>query len=122
MDRLGQSVDLDTVKALDRANMLKRNLTRPPIKDTVTVPDGGYTILRVHASNPGNIKNIYDYFKFKYRQLIYYFKRLNHILFLDKTNILNFIILSCLYLFMTYGFRVLYLHNLNDKICKFNEN
>lgn len=70
MDRLGQSVDLDTVKALDKANMLKRNLTRPPIKDTVTVPDGGYTILRVHASNPGNIINIYDYFKFKYRQFL----------------------------------------------------
>lgn len=58
MDRLGQSVDVDTVKALDKANMLKRNLTRPPIKDTVTVPDGGYTILRVHASNPGKIKTI----------------------------------------------------------------
>lgn len=70
MDRLGQSVNLDTVKDLDKANMLKRNLTRPPIKDTVTVPDGGYTILRVHASNPGKIINIYDYFKFKYRQLL----------------------------------------------------
>lgn len=56
MDRLGQSIDVDTVKALDKTNMLIRNLTRPPIKDTVTVPDGGYTILRVHASNPGNNK------------------------------------------------------------------
>uniref|UniRef100_A0A1B6FJ43 Laccase n=1 Tax=Cuerna arida TaxID=1464854 RepID=A0A1B6FJ43_9HEMI len=53
MDRLGQSVDIETVKALDKANKLVRNLTNPAIKDTVTVPDGGYTILRVHASNPG---------------------------------------------------------------------
>ncbi|XP_054269197.1 uncharacterized protein LOC128990701 [Macrosteles quadrilineatus] len=53
MDRLGETVDVEKVKELDQANMLVRNFTRPPIKDTVTVPDGGYTILRVHASNPG---------------------------------------------------------------------
>lgn len=41
------------VKQLDRYNLLKRNLIRPPIKDTVTVPDGGYTIVRFEAYNPG---------------------------------------------------------------------
>lgn len=41
------------VKQLDRYNLLKRNLKSPPVKDTVTVPDGGYTILRFEASNPG---------------------------------------------------------------------
>lgn len=41
------------MKELDRYNLLKRNLDRPPVKDTVTVPDGGYTILRFEASNPG---------------------------------------------------------------------
>lgn len=58
MDRLGQSVTVDMVKALDKANLLVRNLTNPPTKDTVTVPDGGYTILRVHASNPGECCNL----------------------------------------------------------------
>nr|BAJ06132.1 laccase 1 isoform G [Nephotettix cincticeps] len=53
MDRLGETIDVEKVKELDRANMLVRNFTHPPIKDTITVPDGGYTILRVHASNPG---------------------------------------------------------------------
>lgn len=55
MDRLGQSVSVDTVKTLDIEHKIPRNLTNPPIKDTVTVPDGGYTILRLHASNPGKL-------------------------------------------------------------------
>lgn len=41
------------VKQLDRYNLLKRNLVRPPVKDTVTIPDGGYTIVRFEAYNPG---------------------------------------------------------------------
>ena len=38
---------------MDSFNLLKRNLVRPPVKDTVTVPDGGYTIVRFEAYNPG---------------------------------------------------------------------
>ena len=41
------------IKQLDRYNLLKRNLVRPPVKDTVTIPDGGYTIIRFEAHNPG---------------------------------------------------------------------
>lgn len=32
---------------------LRRNLEIPPLKDTVTVPSGGYTIFRFVARNPG---------------------------------------------------------------------
>ena len=39
--------------ALDRGGQLKRKLTKAPLKDTVTVPDGGYTIIRFKADNPG---------------------------------------------------------------------
>ncbi|XP_046686745.1 LOW QUALITY PROTEIN: laccase-12-like, partial [Homalodisca vitripennis] len=53
MDRLGESVDEEFVKKLNREGRLVRNLENPPLKDTVTVPDGGYTIIRFHANNPG---------------------------------------------------------------------
>lgn len=32
---------------------MERNFEDPPIKDTVTVPDGGYTVIRFIADNPG---------------------------------------------------------------------
>lgn len=38
---------------MDKNDGLKRNFHTPPIKDTVTVPDGGYTIIRFRAYNPG---------------------------------------------------------------------
>lgn len=38
---------------LDELKKMKRKLLNAPIKDTVTVPDGGYTILRFHARNTG---------------------------------------------------------------------
>lgn len=53
MDRLNESTSLEEVKALDKAGQLRRKLTRAPLKDTVTVPDGGYTIVRFKADNPG---------------------------------------------------------------------
>ncbi|XP_067620744.1 uncharacterized protein Mco1 [Eurosta solidaginis] len=53
LERLGPNVTVEMVKQLDRYNLLKRNLDRPPVKDTVTVPDGGYTIIRFEAYNPG---------------------------------------------------------------------
>ncbi|TMW44293.1 hypothetical protein DOY81_010627 [Sarcophaga bullata] len=53
LERLGANVTVEMVKQLDRYNLLKRNLVRPPVKDTVTVPDGGYTIIRFEAHNPG---------------------------------------------------------------------
>lgn len=51
--RLGTSTSVEEVKALDRAGKIKRNLRRAPVKDTVTIPDGGYTIIRFLADNPG---------------------------------------------------------------------
>lgn len=53
MERLGSSVKVEDVIELDRKGKLLRNLNRAPIKDTVTVPDGGYTIVRFVADNPG---------------------------------------------------------------------
>ncbi|KAH8329363.1 hypothetical protein KR074_008677, partial [Drosophila pseudoananassae] len=53
LERLGENVTIEMVKQLDQFNLLKRNFDHPPVKDTVTVPDGGYTIIRFEASNPG---------------------------------------------------------------------
>ena len=38
---------------MDEAGRIFRNLKDPPVKDTVAVPDGGFTIVRLHANNPG---------------------------------------------------------------------
>ncbi|XP_063393914.1 uncharacterized protein LOC134679036 [Cydia fagiglandana] len=51
--RLGKDTTIEEVKAWDEAGLLKRNLKNAPIKDTVTVPDGGYTVIRFKADNPG---------------------------------------------------------------------
>ncbi|XP_033225671.1 laccase-1 [Belonocnema kinseyi] len=53
MERVGKSTTVEEVKKLDREGRIKRKLHRAPIKDTVTVPDGGFTILRFYADNPG---------------------------------------------------------------------
>lgn len=41
------------VKEMDKAGLLKRNLNRPVLKDTLQVPTGGYSIIRFIADNPG---------------------------------------------------------------------
>lgn len=41
------------IQRLDSLNGIKRRLSGAPIKDTVTVPDGGFTIIRFVANNPG---------------------------------------------------------------------
>lgn len=46
-------LDFAQVQALDDAGLIKRRLRGAPTKDTVTVPDGGYTIIRFIANNPG---------------------------------------------------------------------
>lgn len=53
MRRLSSETTIDDVKAFDEAGLLTRNLKNAPIKDTVTVPDGGYTVIRFKADNPG---------------------------------------------------------------------
>lgn len=53
MERLGPNVTREAVIKLDKEGRLNRNLNQGPVKDTVTVPDGGYTIIRFLATNPG---------------------------------------------------------------------
>ncbi|KAL0274857.1 UNVERIFIED_CONTAM: hypothetical protein PYX00_002890 [Menopon gallinae] len=53
MDRLGNNVTKEKIQDIDKKGLLMRNLKEAPIKDTVTVPDGGYTIIRFLADNPG---------------------------------------------------------------------
>ncbi|XP_050293689.1 uncharacterized protein LOC126734191 [Anthonomus grandis grandis] len=53
MEKIGSNVTVEQVKQRDRKGLIKRNLIDAPIKDTVTVPDGGYTVIRFQASNPG---------------------------------------------------------------------
>ncbi|KAK9884427.1 hypothetical protein WA026_007274 [Henosepilachna vigintioctopunctata] len=53
MERVGKNVTVEEVYKMDREGRIKRNLKNPPWKDTVTIPDGGFTILRFHATNPG---------------------------------------------------------------------
>ena len=38
---------------MDDEGLLKRNLDKPVIKDTVVTPNWGYTIIRFRADNPG---------------------------------------------------------------------
>ncbi|CAH0553403.1 unnamed protein product, partial [Brassicogethes aeneus] len=53
MERLGKNITVAEVQERDRLGLIKRNLLTPPVKDTITVPDGGYTIIRFKADNPG---------------------------------------------------------------------
>ncbi|XP_029167358.1 laccase-1-like isoform X1 [Nylanderia fulva] len=53
MERIGRTATVAEVKELDRQGLINRRFTRAPLKDTVTVPDGGYTIVRFYADNPG---------------------------------------------------------------------
>ncbi|XP_069163860.1 uncharacterized protein [Procambarus clarkii] len=53
MDRLGSQTTVEEVMALDAAGGISRKLTNAIKKDTVTIPDGGYTVVRFTASNPG---------------------------------------------------------------------
>ncbi|KAK3597474.1 hypothetical protein CHS0354_041893 [Potamilus streckersoni] len=53
MDRLNDSTSVQEVMRLDAEGKLPRKLTKAVSKDTVTIPDGGYSILRFLADNPG---------------------------------------------------------------------
>lgn len=54
MEKVGPFVNVSQIRQMDLKGQIKRNLINPPIKDTVPVPDGGYTIIRFKATNPGN--------------------------------------------------------------------
>ena len=53
MERVASNVTREQIETMDRNGLIKRNLVDAPVKDTVAVPDGGYTIVRFIASNPG---------------------------------------------------------------------
>ncbi|XP_011062898.1 PREDICTED: laccase-5-like isoform X2 [Acromyrmex echinatior] len=53
MERIGRNTTIAEVRELDKQGLIRRKLKRALLKDTVTVPDGGYTIVRFHANNPG---------------------------------------------------------------------
>ncbi|KAI9555735.1 hypothetical protein GHT06_018250 [Daphnia sinensis] len=53
MERVASNVTVDQIRAMDENGQIRRNLVDAPIKDTVAVPDGGYTIIRFMATNPG---------------------------------------------------------------------
>lgn len=55
MERLASTTTVEQIKAMDETGLIRRNLFDAPIKDTVAVPDGGYTIVRFMATNPGRI-------------------------------------------------------------------
>ena len=51
--RTGTNMTLDQMKNLHASGKIQYELENPPIKDTVIVPDGGYTIVRFVSDNPG---------------------------------------------------------------------
>ncbi|XP_071798153.1 uncharacterized protein [Asterias amurensis] len=53
MGKIGDSTTVEEVKRLDQAGGINRNFVKAPRKDTVIVPDGGYTVVRFAADNPG---------------------------------------------------------------------
>lgn len=53
MRKVGDKLSLEYVKKMDSEGKIERRLKGAPLKDSVIVPSGGYTIVRFHANNPG---------------------------------------------------------------------
>lgn len=53
MERVGNYTTVEEIEKMNKSGQIIRNLQSAPLKDTVTVPDGGFTILRFLADNPG---------------------------------------------------------------------
>lgn len=54
MERIKPSgIKIEEIQELDRRGQIVRRLKDAPLKDTITVPDGGFTIIRFVADNPG---------------------------------------------------------------------
>ena len=49
----GNFIYKEYVEDLNDRNMISKNLVDPPLKDTVAVPDAGFTIIRFLADNVG---------------------------------------------------------------------
>ncbi len=61
MERVASSVTVDQIRAMNENGLIRRNLLDAPIKDTVAIPDGGYTIIRFLATNPGRSVRLFYY-------------------------------------------------------------
>lgn len=48
-----KKINLKHALDLDRRGLLNREFGRPPLKDTIAVPNNGYVIIRFRADNPG---------------------------------------------------------------------
>ncbi|KAF4532298.1 hypothetical protein B566_EDAN010799 [Ephemera danica] len=55
MQKLGRNTSIESIRDLlqSEQNYLSQPRLHAPLKDTITVPDGGFTKLRLNASNPG---------------------------------------------------------------------
>ena len=51
--KIGNWITKQKVIDLNESGKIKRNLINPPMKDTVSVPDAGFTLIRFLADNPG---------------------------------------------------------------------
>lgn len=51
----GIPMSIQRAKQMERNSMLPRDYlnTRPPFKDTVSIPSRGYAVIRFRATNPG---------------------------------------------------------------------
>ena len=47
------SITKEAIEELNINGKIKKNLNNPPLKDTVVVPDAGFTVLRFVADNVG---------------------------------------------------------------------
>jgi L-ascorbate oxidase len=57
VEKLGKNTSREEVQNhVESGKWNKSNLLYAPLKDTVTVPDGGFSLLRFKATNPGTIK------------------------------------------------------------------
>ncbi|XP_034141196.1 laccase-2 isoform X3 [Drosophila guanche] len=52
-DKSIKKINLKHALELDRMGMLERDFSKPPLKDTIAVPNNGYVVMRFRADNPG---------------------------------------------------------------------
>lgn len=48
-----KKINLKHALEWDRKGLLHRQFAKPPLKDTIAVPNNGYVVLRFRADNPG---------------------------------------------------------------------
>lgn len=53
-----KKINLKHALEWDRKGLLHRQFGKPPLKDTVAVPNNGYVVLRFRADNPGIVLNL----------------------------------------------------------------